>query len=108
MSQLPAIVTVGPYRYDIVEDDGRIADEGANGKHYPDRLTIVYSTDPHPAKLQEVILHELMHALLTMAGLDQDLDEDHTEAVARRVTPWLLDVLRSNPDLVAYLVDDQR
>lgn len=108
MSQPPAIVTVGPHRYEIVKDDGRISDEGANGKHYPDRLAIVYSTDPHPAKLQEVILHEVMHALLTAAGLDQELDDDHTESVARRVTPFLLETLRANPDLVAYLVADQR
>lgn len=52
----------------------------------------------------EVLLHELLHAMFWVTDLDSLLDE-HEETTAARLAFVLLDVLRSNPKLVDYLLD---
>lgn len=51
----------------------------------------------------EVLLHEVLHAVTGSVGLDETLGADTDEKVVRAITPTLLDTLRRNPALRAYL-----
>jgi hypothetical protein len=53
------------------------------------------------SKAQEVLLHEIMHALThpTLCGGDKFTDEEFVTGV----TPILLQVLQENPGLLSYL-----
>ena len=49
------------------------------------------------AKTREVLLHEILHACWELAGIPSKYEED----IVNRISPYLLDVLQDNPDLLA-------
>lgn len=51
---------------------------------------------------QVTLLHEALHAVWSTTGLRQ-LDNDLEEQVVVGLAPLLLDTLKRNPDLVAFL-----
>jgi hypothetical protein len=55
--------------------------------------------DPR-ARVAVTLLHEVVHAIFKIAGLPNEKEED----TVTRLSPLLLDTLRRNPDLVAYLL----
>jgi hypothetical protein len=55
---------------------------------------------------RDSLLHEVLHLAtdhLTLDGLGKVRGFDLDEYIVRGATPWLLLILRGNPDLVAYL-----
>lgn len=114
---LPAAVQIGPHRYDVQCDaDATVALR----ELAPDRigssdagaLRIQIAHHLHPSQQQDTLLHEILHMLLHQLGLQPSLanashDDDVEERVVHALAPALLDLLRRNPDLVAYLVADQ-
>lgn len=115
MADLPAAVTVGPFRYEVSCDQAAIdragQEAGANllGQHSPRAGTIALAPDLSGDAEAETLLHEVLHALFDATGVgggDGDetlLDRDAEERLIRQCSPMLLDLLRRNPDLVAYL-----
>ncbi|MFZ4431667.1 MAG: hypothetical protein ACOYOQ_00570 [Microthrixaceae bacterium] len=95
----PGKLRVGPFTYRVVVDEGRIPSDlyGACDKSHH-----VISLHPNQSgdRLRATLLHEVIHALCDVAAVDDDKAE---EAVATRLAPLLLDVLRDNPRLVEYL-----
>lgn len=61
----------------------------------------------HPAQSadlkREKLLHEVLHAAFFAAGGFPGGDDEQEEAVVRTLSPLLIEVLRDNPALVAYL-----
>lgn len=56
---------------------------------------------------RETVLHELVHAVLILTGQEtDDKDEEPREPVVQAIGIGLLQVLRANPHVVAYLLDD--
>ena len=56
---------------------------------------------------REVILHEAIHALFEMAGFhDHGALSRYEERVVTTMTNQLLDLLRDNPALVRFLLED--
>lgn len=51
----------------------------------------------------DTVLHEAIHAMLSHAPID--LEHELEEKVCLVLAPALLDLLRRNPKLVAYLLD---
>jgi hypothetical protein len=51
---------------------------------------------------RDSLMHEALHALFAMLGLDQEWGTK-TEGYVTRLSPALLALLRDNPDLVGYL-----
>lgn len=97
----PKHVDVGPHRYKVkVDRTGALGDAGRSGQCSPSRLTITLDDGQAGTQLADSLLHELTHALLQAA----DLDEEVEERVCSILGPGLLGLLRSNPDLVAYVV----
>jgi hypothetical protein len=105
----PAHVDVGPYRYTIVVDELTIRraenEERArlHGRTEHSRLTIELDPSLPAVKEREVLLHEILHTVAEMVGVRSDLGFNREESVIMRMAPALLDVLRRNPDVVAYL-----
>jgi Zn-dependent peptidase ImmA (M78 family) len=97
----PASVMVGPYRYKVVVDDARIPPDlyglCDKGKH-----TISLHPDQSAVRLRSTLVHELLHALCDLTGVDDDKAEERIVTV---LAPALLEVLRKNPRLVDWLTE---
>ncbi len=105
----PRAVMVGPHIYDVRTSAALVRDMRADGEHgrcRPAELTI--DLDPeHPLTVvAETLLHEIVHACLSGAGVSAalaEIDDALEERIVLAVSPLLLDVLRSNPELVTFL-----
>lgn len=111
-SPLPPSVAVGPYRYDITDDLVELSRASVkernplDGYCSPRRQQILVDThDSHPGSSRYTLLHEVVHAMTDLTGHSKEWSDDDEEAFVTRFTPVLLDVLRRNPDLVAYLTN---
>jgi hypothetical protein len=61
-----------------------------------------------PARTKALITHELLHGLFAVTELDADPKVSRVEEqVVTRLAPALLALLRANPKLVAWLLDDE-
>lgn len=70
------------------------------------RITVAPGLSGMPAR--EVLLHEVLHACWCYAGLNDGPLTKYEERVIWRITPIVLDALRSNPTFVAYLADNEK
>lgn len=113
-AKLPAAIIVGPYRYEVTADElARLRVEHAeqkvlSGHSDHDALRINVDTGPAVAAdtSRDTVLHEVLHAIAFLSGLSSDWGTQREEEIVRRLSPLLLDVLRRNPALVAYLLED--
>ena len=53
-----------------------------------------------------LLLHEVLHELWQKADLRRFLSVKTEELVIDALVPWLLDTLRRNPDLAAFLLEE--
>jgi hypothetical protein len=105
----PSTVKAGPYRYRVVVDKAAIDAErtatrkaAAQGSCNADTQVITLDPGLAPDTLAETLLHEVFHAIYTTVGIGSE-EKIQAHEMIYRTTPTLLDVLRSNPDLVAFL-----
>lgn len=109
---IPSTIKVGPFRYKIERTAEAIAEvrynsnaPGATGEAGPKTLTIVLDPlTPHDLGAHD-LLHEIQHAIHWHVGLNST-DKITVHEYIIRTTPVLLSVLRDNPDLVAFLMED--
>lgn len=104
MVELPAAVTVGPHRFEIRTDDDtrrQLDGNGKLGETHADLLIINVNTDRPGTAVAETVLHEVLHAVWHVAGIAAEYDTE--ELVVNAMAPTLLQVLRSNPEMVAAL-----
>jgi hypothetical protein len=81
------------------DDSGQMAGPAA-------QISIRCSEGLHEIHVKELLVHELLHAAIYVAGLTVEAwpqHEDPEEVVVSRVSPILLGTLRDNPGLSAYL-----
>lgn len=107
---LPQNVAVGPYVYTITDDIVELSRASVkerdplDGYCSPRRQQILVDTDSsHPGSSRYTLLHEVVHAIVDVTGHSKQWGDQDEEEFVTRFTPVLLDVLRRNPDLVAYL-----
>lgn len=109
MSGLPSSIQVGPYRFTIIEDEAtynrKVVEDDANtwGTIEYGRLRIILNPNQAPDHKRVTLLHELLHGVEDIS----DQAHDNTEKVIRQLAAPLLDVLRRNPELVAYLLEQE-
>lgn len=80
------------------------------GQYLEDEFYVIYDpTRPLPV-LQEVMLHELFHAIWSSTSLETRIPsggaDSQGELTIQDITPCLLAILRENPKLVAFLLQD--
>jgi hypothetical protein len=108
-------VKVGPQKFDIVErntsEDGMLND-GAYGYTIDGKNLIVIASGLGNGKQQVTLLHEVLHAIrMNNDGMPRPNKDDDFESwehyfIAMYET-GLLAVLKDNPKLVDYLVNDE-
>lgn len=98
------IVTVGPLTYRVLFDqDAALELEDDSGRCLAERGELWIHSQLGESQVRETVLHELLHALLSLTGLDMDLGEKKAEDTCRRLAPALLDLLQRNPLVVNFL-----
>ena len=101
MTALPTVVRVGYRDYAIIEWDRK---DAASSDRYGEcdkaNAIIRVSTDYGALKAANTLLHEVLHACFDVAAIEGDDPEERTVTSLANV---LAQVIRDNPDLVAYL-----
>lgn len=104
--KVPGSLLLGAHVYEVRADKDTarlLRDEDSRGDSRPDQLIIRIDADrPHTA-VAETLWHEAMHCAWNHTGLNLGLEEDDEEKIVTAISPLLFELLRRNPDLVAYL-----
>lgn len=88
-----------------VEDEPlRLGSDSAFGRTFLGKQTILVDVEQAESQKRDTLLHEIHHAILLMLGRHHDPGDG--ESVVATISPVMLDVLRSNPSLVAFLLAD--
>ena len=96
---MPDSVLVGPYTYEVRV--GQTFREWGMVNHTEQKIMIDESMS---AERQRVtLMHELLHCCTELAHIT---DEDTEEAIVSALAPVIVQAMRLNPDLVAYLTED--
>ena len=104
-SSMPKKIQIGPFVYSVKCDDAaKTVLNSDHGETDGARLEIRINPDSADLVQREVLLHESLHAIAAVAGLDHELGEELEEKIVRRIAPVLFDVLLRNPKLVDYLL----
>lgn len=111
--KLPTSVVVGPFTHPVVVDEKRCKDADiAFARFNTIDGEILVNPDQGGMQLRDSVLHEVTHAICELLGCHAGGDaaifdgRDHEERFVRGFSPALLDVLRRNPALVAFLLAD--
>ncbi len=107
----PAHVQVGPFRYRVTSKQATLdavrRDDPTlfSGRTDTAALRILLDLNQCDAAdtVRVTLLHEVLHAVWSLVGLDVDIDDNVEEQIVNRMAPALLDVLQRNADLVAFL-----
>ena len=94
--QLPKLVHVGPHDY-LVHVKERLPDDDFGEIDF-ETLVITISGRVDIQVQIETLLHELLHAINQLADITDDTAE---EDVVTRTTPYLLALIRDNPELIS-------
>jgi hypothetical protein len=106
LSGIPVSIRVGYRDYAVVEISAiRSEAEAAYGRHSSLVCEIEVRTDTKPHETVDTLLHEVLHAAWSVAGLNS---KDGEERVVTALAHQLTQIWRDNPDLVAYLSEALR
>lgn len=97
----PASVQIGLYRYAVAVDNTRLERENLYGQILYSEQQIVVRDDVTPERQAAILLHEVLHGVLEMAGLQQGKKLEEFVTVA---APGLVSVLRQNSDLARVIL----
>ncbi|WP_298962263.1 hypothetical protein [uncultured Methylobacterium sp.] len=102
----PSSVRVGPFVYSI-RDMTEIEFHRDNLIGFCDKkdLEIAIWPDMHRQKQAEVLFHEIFHACWNAGGLDGTHDRPDEEKVVVAFGLQFLQVVRDNPDVLAWVKD---
>lgn len=109
----PAKVKIGFRVYDVVVDKNAInactAAHG-NGVQYGEcnHESLVITVDPtqNTLMVQETMLHEILHACMSLIGVSEEMDEKTEESLVLRLSPVLMGFMKDNPKMLDYLTED--
>jgi hypothetical protein len=100
---LPKSVRIGALDYKVKTWSPKAADNtGALGLCDRETCKILLKGTLGPQKMAEVLLHEVVHGCFDGAGLRVDLGP-HEENIVNGLGYQLLQVIRDNPKLIAFL-----
>lgn len=100
---LPEQLKVGPLDWTVrVDTDAKLY---GKTRH---KATEIVMCPQSPASMRDTLLHEALHAVWWVAGGEKllDMDKDAEEQLIRLLSPWLLCLLRDNPDMIKFLLED--
>lgn len=108
--KVPRTVQIGPSRFDILIDEAEInkvaceaGGDGREGSYDGQRQKILIRPGLGEDRTAETLTHEVLHALMEMTGIANDVESNLEESMVTRLAPVVLDLLRRNPALVHFL-----
>ena len=104
-SSHPRRIKVGAFDYTVEHNPQALEDVGGDAALWNAQLRIAVNKDQAPGYLRDSLLHELLHACYQQSGLYDPEKKEYEERVVSHMTPRILDVLRANPRLVAWLTE---
>lgn len=108
---LPKGLLVGARRYTVICSQAGIDSESVergeelHGVTNTSTMRVTLNPKNSADRQRDTLLHEALHTVLDLVGLNQDLGAEMEERVVNRLAPALLDLLRRNPRLVDYLME---
>lgn len=112
MAKLPASIQIGPYLVTVTRGQAAIDRQSITsgsrlaGHFDPEAQRITLDPALGPDMLAETLLHEVMHGVSEAVGKPLGTDGEDEERMIRALAPVLLDTLRRNPSLAAFLLSD--
>ena len=104
----PRLVKISPYTWSIKWSRHEVLKHHPNGDACGacDMESMSIAVDPgkHEDYARATLLHEILHACIRSS--DPTLDDEHEETVVAAITGPLLSMLRDNPDVLDYLMDE--
>lgn len=97
----PSEVLIGPYRYPVVfaaDPALTLQPNWGNISHDPHRIDVMARADE--MRQRAILLHELLH------GIDEQIVIGLSEKQVLKLAPALLELLRRNPLLVGWLMEE--
>jgi hypothetical protein len=101
---LPSSIRIGEIVFDVSysEFDGELL-----GRTDTDRARIRIAENVSPPDMErDTLLHEILHALLFYASLDDIVSKEVEEQFVRRMTPLLHALIRQNKGMIEYVSYD--
>lgn len=112
-AKMPKQIKVGPVVYQVKHSRKAMNAAELQQKDYllglseeQGRLISIEPEQPLTG-LQSVLLHETLHSIFSVSGMSYKWEHDEEERMVRRLTPFLLSVLKDNPELLAYLTAEE-
>lgn len=101
-NKFPSKVKLGPYTYAVREfPDGASEDHGAC---VYSQQVIFLSKAQHAERAGDTLLHEMLHAVWDLAGLDS-VPDLHEEVIVRAFATWLSAALKDNPAVTEFILN---
>lgn len=103
---MPKTIYVGPDDYEVcIKKPSEMDRDRLLGETDTSNTEIAINGKQSRSSTQNTILHETLHAIFWSSGLNRATEMDIEEKVILTITPWVIQVLRDNPRLVAYLLE---
>jgi hypothetical protein len=109
----PATIQIGPHTYKLILSDARVVRLGDDtdasfGECDTKHTTITVDPNQAPTMLRDTVIHELLHACMSLIGVTEDpgVDRDAEERIVLRLAPVLLQLVRQRK-LIEWLQEEQ-
>jgi hypothetical protein len=103
----PKKIKIGPHIWTVRRSRSNgLSDAGASGCCDTRTQEIDLDRDLHPEAERAVLLHEIVHVLNDEFGVAAELDDETEERITSRYGTLLFMLIRENPELIDYLMED--
>jgi hypothetical protein len=101
----PRNILIGHAYYTVKYDKSLNANAGALGVTGTETQQIHLDPQMGPDVERETLLHECLHGVFYQTLLQRQYKDKQQEDIIYALTPGIVMLLRSNPDLVEYLLE---
>ena len=95
----------------LIRGDDEVNKVGEEAMGYTNAMMQEMTVRGEPAcgfhQERDTMLHEVMHAILSVTAIDTEMTDEAAELMVSRLTPAIMVTLRENPHLVQYLMEEQ-
>lgn len=106
----PKFLQIGARRYTVRVDRAELnalaveLRTGLYGVTDNEKMRITLAPSNSAVRQVETFMHEWLHTLCDLTGLNKDVGDELEEKFVTALAPALVDAMRRNPDAVAYVM----
>ncbi len=102
MTTRPTHIDISYMRLEVVEREHYLSRQDLGSLHY-DQQVITVRAGMNDAEEANTVLHECLHAIFYAYGINMTHEQE--ELVVNTVANGVCELIKRNPELVAYIVD---